>query len=78
MADSGKNAQVSRLALLEAARNRLAEEMQECKANELPGIVRELRLVTSDIAALAGDEIQNGGTVDNLAAKRRARREASA
>ena len=75
MAGSRVNPQVSRIKLLEAARDRLAEEVADCEARELPAIVRELRLVTAELAALAGDDDQkNGGTVDDLAKRRRARR----
>ena len=78
MAGSREKPQVSRIKLLEAARDRLATEIADCEARELPAIVRELRLVTAELAALAGDSAQNGGTVDDLAAKRRARRATSA
>ena len=53
-------------------------EIADCEARELPAIVRELRLVTAELTALAGDNTQDGGTVDQLAAKRRARRATSA
>jgi hypothetical protein len=79
MSGSRSNPQVSRVKLLEVARDRLASEIDGCEARELPAIVRELRLVTAELAALVGDgESQNGGTVDDLAAKRRARRATSA
>lgn len=69
--------QVERVRLLEDARDRLAAEVGECGARELPSIVRELRLVTQELAALAGDGDGKGsGTVDDLAAKRRTRRAA--
>lgn len=72
---SGGNPQVSRVGLLEAARDRLVAEIEGCGARELPAIVRELRMVTAELAALDGDDSGKGtGTVDDLAAKRRARR----
>lgn len=76
MAGSRKKPQVSRLKLLEDARDRLAGEVAECEARELPAISRELRLVTAEIAALAGDGEKGDGTVDDLAARRRSRRAA--
>ncbi len=76
MPGSRKKPQVSRLGLLEAARDRLAGEVAECEARELPAIVRELRLVTAELAALAGDGEKGDGTVDDLAARRRSRRAA--
>ena len=71
--------QVSRIRLLEDARDRLAAEVAECGSRELPSIVRELRLVTAELAALTGEDDQKGsGTVDDLAARRRTRRTAEA
>ena len=78
MAGSRAKPQVNRVRLLEAARDRLATEIADCQARELPAIVRELRLVTAELAILSGDSAQDGGTVDDLAAKRRARRATSA
>jgi len=75
MAGSRSKPQVSRVKLLEVARDRLAREIADCEARELPAIVRELRLVTAELAVLAGDT-ETGGTVDDLAAKRRSRRAA--
>lgn len=75
MAVSRDKPQVSRIALLTLARDRLAAEIDGCEARELPAIVRELRLVTAELAALSGDDSWKGtGTVDDLAAKRRSRR----
>ena len=62
--------------LLETARDRLALELADCEARELPSISRELRLVTAELAALAGEGSGKGGTVDDLASKRRAQRAA--
>ncbi len=68
--------QVERVRLLEDARDRLAAEVGECGARELPSIVRELRLITAELAALAGGDEKGSGTVDDLAARRRTRRAA--
>ena len=69
--------QVSRVQLLETARDRLALELADCEARELPSISRELRLVTAELAALAGDAGKGSGTVDELASKRRTQRAAA-
>ena len=77
MPGSRSKPQVSRVKLLEVARDRLACEVADCEPRELPAIVRELRLVTAELAALAGDGDGKGGTVDDLAARRRSRRSAA-
>lgn len=60
---------------LSAARERLFASLAVADVRELPGIVRELRAVLAELDELAPPE--KGNAVDDLAARRAARRQSA-
>ncbi len=66
----------SRLDDLTAARSRLIEALAAADVRELPAIVRELRAVLVELDELKPAE--KGNAVDDLAARRAARRKSTA
>lgn len=62
-----------RAARLTSARDKLAAAIEDCdSARELPGLIREYRLVLAEIAGLGvGEEV--GDVVDQLAKRRKAK-----
>lgn len=61
-----------RLTRLQSARDKLAAAIEDCGGRELPGLVREYRLVLAEIAGLGvGDEV--GDVVDQLAKRRKSK-----
>jgi len=61
-----------RISRLTEARDKLAAAITDCEsARELPGLVREYRMVLAEIAGLDGGEV--GDVIDQLAKRRAAK-----